>query len=576
MSDSDSPLSSPPLTDDEEKPPKMLQVVNGKLSFLPTRKAPTKPAKPMMRVRAPSSSPEVESDKPGNEPSPPHEYVLADNPDIAFITMFRNRFADSFPKSVSNIGPQDIERGVVDSRPSEQMENLLCALLGLALNRVKPVEYGLPNGAPASICPSGVAPRTDTHPPLDLVLLRTLTHWALAGSEVINATIKEAYKQSRKNDDINQPLSVQPWGLDGRKRRYWLIEGHNDTPFRIYLESSRKRKKNTWWSVSGTIDEALELAQQLEHGDRAQSAQRLASGIRSAVPRLEETERKRQRKQYRLDRRAAFSRPEPGMSMYEGRTRGNRVRYNYDDDDMYGSEDTNNRRSARQSGTPAEDGPTYTASGRQVRSRFGRTYGNDGGPTDSSKATSPVRDFDSDDDDEPVTAGHGGRRSGRGAGPSTSESRARTGGLRGSLNSDEDEDMDDELSENAWEGDDNDIMGKQDADDDEADDDMSDLGSVITVANSNNDDEDSKNSSMVVTLKYGSKEKSSPLIAPVQPTKVDVIEGAAKEKAEVSMLDIDELGSSQQENKEPVVPGVIDGVGIVRPAFEHAATNGWH
>jgi len=54
--------------------------------------------------------------------------------------MFRARFADLFPKNVPNLGPQDIERGVSDTEPGEQIENLLCALIGLVLNRKKYVE----------------------------------------------------------------------------------------------------------------------------------------------------------------------------------------------------------------------------------------------------------------------------------------------------------------------------------------------------------------------------------------------------------------------------------------------------
>jgi hypothetical protein len=54
--------------------------------------------------------------------------------------MFRSRFSDVFPKSLANYGPQDIERGVVDSVPAEDIENLLCALIGLVLNRKKYVE----------------------------------------------------------------------------------------------------------------------------------------------------------------------------------------------------------------------------------------------------------------------------------------------------------------------------------------------------------------------------------------------------------------------------------------------------
>ena len=54
--------------------------------------------------------------------------------------MFRSRFGDAFPKSLPHYGPQDIERGVEEAAPGEQVEKLLCALLGLVLNRKKDVE----------------------------------------------------------------------------------------------------------------------------------------------------------------------------------------------------------------------------------------------------------------------------------------------------------------------------------------------------------------------------------------------------------------------------------------------------
>jgi len=65
--------------------------------------------------------------------------TLADSPELAFIVMFRSRFADAF-KGAPNLGCQDIERGIVDSTPSEQVEQLLCRLISLVLNRKKPVE----------------------------------------------------------------------------------------------------------------------------------------------------------------------------------------------------------------------------------------------------------------------------------------------------------------------------------------------------------------------------------------------------------------------------------------------------
>jgi hypothetical protein len=65
--------------------------------------------------------------------------------------------------------------------------------------------------------------------------------------------------------------------------------------------------------------------------------------------------------------------------MYEGRTRGKRMKYTYSDeeDDIY-SDATTTRRSTRNTGThtPAEpSGPTITQSGRHVKSRQGGAYG---------------------------------------------------------------------------------------------------------------------------------------------------------------------------------------------------------
>lgn len=109
-------------------------------------------------------------------------------------------------------------------------------------------------------------------------------------SEAIKGIIAAAYKQVRKEDDINQPLSVQPWGVDGRKRRYWLIEGQMDTSFRVYRQSPSKLVNDTWWSVAGSLEELLAFADKLRIGDGSQAARRLADKMEGAIPRLEATE----------------------------------------------------------------------------------------------------------------------------------------------------------------------------------------------------------------------------------------------------------------------------------------------
>jgi len=57
-----------------------------------------------------------------------------------FIVMFRARFTDAFPKSLPNFGPQELERDVVETLPGERVEQFLCALLGLLLNRKQDVK----------------------------------------------------------------------------------------------------------------------------------------------------------------------------------------------------------------------------------------------------------------------------------------------------------------------------------------------------------------------------------------------------------------------------------------------------
>ncbi|KAJ5416802.1 uncharacterized protein N7487_000352 [Penicillium crustosum] len=74
---------------------------------------------------------ESETPPPKREPSPPHEYVLADNPDIAFIVAFRARFHEVFPKGVPHYGPQDIEKGIEESPPGNTLKDFYAHCLGL-------------------------------------------------------------------------------------------------------------------------------------------------------------------------------------------------------------------------------------------------------------------------------------------------------------------------------------------------------------------------------------------------------------------------------------------------------------
>ncbi|ROT38499.1 hypothetical protein SODALDRAFT_333094 [Sodiomyces alkalinus F11] len=381
MTDDSSDLSSlsslsPVPSDIESDGPS--QTKNGILKFF--NKLPKgEKKKPSPPVKEPSPPPRKRS------PSPPHEYTLADNPDIAFIVMFRSRFNEVFPKNLSNFGPQELENDISDTPPGQRVENFLCALLGLLLNRkqdVKPGHYMRALEDAISSHKSQWPRAWDGKSPLSggasfhsmvnterLTLLRALALWSLSGSEAIRTLINKSYRQNRHEDDLNQPLSVQPWGTDWDKRRYYLIEGLDDTAFRVYRESNPANLKRTWWSVAGSIEELTALADKLETKDGGPKARKLAQKMMTAIPRFEATEEKRRRREYRQAQKNRFKRPSPGFSLYEGRTRGKRIKYTFSDeeDDFYTD---STRRSTRNTGThtPAEPaGPTTTASGRQVR-----------------------------------------------------------------------------------------------------------------------------------------------------------------------------------------------------------------
>ncbi|OQO04587.1 hypothetical protein B0A48_09509 [Cryoendolithus antarcticus] len=406
MSDSDSGLSSAP----EEEIKKLAPI------FAKAKKATKLVAPP----------PKLSPPRPKRAPSPPHEDTIADSHVIAFIVMFRSRFSSAFSTKLAHIGPQDLETGVAGEAPTREVESLLCAVLGLVMNRKKPVEHGHYGRALDEAVLShksqwphrwqGANPlhggkNFNNMPPEDrLYLIRTLIMWSLNSSELISAIIKDSYKQTRHSDDENQPLSVQPWGRDGDKRRYFLIEGQDDTTFRVYREANRYTKNFQWYNMAGNIDELRVLAEKLEKEDGSQVARTLGQRMLNAIPRFEASVEKRYRREYRQARRAAFTRPEPGFSSYEGRTRGKRMRYTYDDEED--SDATSTRRSNRHSerNTPAATGPQYTSSGRQVRPRQANgEYGTSGLANEVTSADELGQDGDSED------LGRGVARTTRGA-----------------------------------------------------------------------------------------------------------------------------------------------------------------
>jgi len=115
--------------------------------------------------------------------------------------------------------------------------------------------------------------------------------WSLHSSEAVRSVITTNYKQARHEDDLNQPLSVQPWGSDSDKRRYFLIEGRDFNSFRVYRESNPQAfKKRTWQSVADSVESIDRLSKRLREVDGGPKAKKLAAGIDQAIPRLVESQ----------------------------------------------------------------------------------------------------------------------------------------------------------------------------------------------------------------------------------------------------------------------------------------------
>jgi hypothetical protein len=164
---------------------------------------------------------------------------------------------------------------------------------------------------------------------------------------------------------------------------------------------------------------------------------------------------KRKRREYRQSRKEQFKRPvESTYSLYEGRTRGKRMKYTYSDDDDDGySDSTATRRSTRNTGThtPVEPaGPTVTLSGRQVKSRVGGMYGE----TILSGNTPPITTGGYDGADEGEDSDIVGRRPRRAAANGTNGSGKGGRHIEG-CNSVDEMDEEDEASEEDY-GDDED------------------------------------------------------------------------------------------------------------------------
>lgn len=246
---------------------------------------------------------------------------------------------------------------------------------------------------------------------------------------------------------------------------------------------------------------------------------------------------KRKRRDYRLARKAAFARPEPGFSLYEGRTRGKKLKYTYsDDEDIFSDELPPTRKSTRNpSGvsTPGEhSGPVFTASGRQVRTRAGGIYG-------ESMLSGQRRGYD-----EPSTLVNGD-------GAARTQRSTRSRNYIDEMGDDESEAA---SSGNEWKGD-----GESQQESEEVED---------AAGRGESASEEEGSQSLVVQLRYGQRNPNSPNMAKSQ--------GAASHSTTATNhLGVDVITSSPKAPMDSVTePNARDAVMVIDDKPEEIISSG--
>lgn len=257
--------------------------------------------------------------------------------------------------------------------------------------------------------------------------------------------------------------------------------------------------------------------------------------------------------------------------MYEGRTRGKRIKYTYsdDEDDIYS--DSTTRRSTRNTGThtPAEPaGPTVTQSGRQVRSRLGGAYG-ESMTANSQTSTIAVGGYDGGNE----SPGDGDSMNGR---PSRRAATAPRNGGRNidGYNSVDDMDDEDDASEQDY-GDDeeeDDVVslaseGEEEDDDEEVVDDDVDMVDEL-------DELDAKKSLVVsLPIKTPTPEKKRTVTLTLSPAKnpVDPVPEGAHPPHKYPELQGDSNGASTTAQQIPDAPRPDSAAEVANGA---AAANG--
>ena len=190
------------------------------------------------------------------------------------------------------------------------------------------------------------------------------------------------------------------------------------------------------------------------------------------------------------------------------------MKYTFSDEEEGGSDAPSTRRSNRHSGvsTPAEPaGPTFTASGRQVRSRYGGAYGETmlSGQQDDHGSSRTIHNGAVDDEggegeEGGVAIGRTRGASSRNSGGQNLRSRARIGNYNAVDGMDDESDA--TSSGGDWDGgDDDDEVDEHIGEGDDEDTDMSDDNASDALGDIDTNTTGQKRDSLVVSLRYQQK-----------------------------------------------------------------------
>ncbi|KAK9470574.1 uncharacterized protein V1510DRAFT_369953, partial [Dipodascopsis tothii] len=299
------------------------------------------------------------------------------------IVLFRNSFEHLY-SDLPSFGPQDLEQALISSDMPYSVEAFICRLLSQTLNRKKPVEVGRFGRAMEEVINVHISEIPEDWRGINplsggisfkmlelkykLSILKSLVYWALGSSEQIKSVVAEAYVGNRDGDDSNCFLSVKPIGEDKLRRRYHLIQGTDDTRFRICRQIMK------WKLPSDGNGKFSELWEDWDYIWHAQEA-KLKNELSRLCITLEESELRRLKRDHKEQRRKLLEAQGLGagsVGLYEGRTRGRRIDYRNDgvasadanyllDDDSYRDDHGKNN------GSAGSNRGYTTASGRVSR-----------------------------------------------------------------------------------------------------------------------------------------------------------------------------------------------------------------